>query len=141
MRPLCFRFVDGGLAPYEFVQGGGAAALDLGEERYGAFLRELRGVLEEAGLLDVLGVGLRRGEEGGRVGVEFTSGRANVVVMLEEVLGGDGAVEAMWTFDVVDDGAAGEEEKAEVPIREISKKCVGVCYKDKAKQHHRVHTA
>lgn len=138
ISPLCFRFVADGLAAYEFIHGR-EAAVDLGQDRYVGFLQELRSVLEKAGLLDVLGVGVRQDDAGG-IGAEFTSGRANVVVAVDEMPGADEAVEAVWTFDVAD-GGAGVDGTEGVPLREISKKCVGVCYRDKANQHHRVHTA
>ncbi|KAK4242747.1 hypothetical protein C8A03DRAFT_28977 [Achaetomium macrosporum] len=65
--PSAWRFVDGGLAPYEFVYASTYNTLPipvLTLEQHGDFLAELHAVLSERGLIDVLGLCLLDGPSG-----------------------------------------------------------------------------
>ncbi|KAI0105309.1 hypothetical protein GGR51DRAFT_198364 [Nemania sp. FL0031] len=81
--PAAWRFVDSGLAPYEFIYPH-ATALPiprLTTERHGEFLEELRKVLLDRGLLDVLGLCLLEDKDVDAPALlEIESGRSTITV-------------------------------------------------------------
>ena len=98
IKPLVYRFVDSGVAVCEWTQGNDANEVDLSSPQYAAFVAELRAVLDEVGLIDVLGIFVRQPGDGKMKGVEFTAGRANITLHKDEPTDGGKSVEASWVF-------------------------------------------
>jgi hypothetical protein len=98
IKPLVYRFVDSGVAVCEWTQGNDANEVDLSSPQYAAFMAELRTVLDEAGLIDVLGIFVRQPGDGKMKSVEFTAGRANITLHKDEPTDGGKSVEASWVF-------------------------------------------
>ncbi|OBT52455.1 hypothetical protein VE04_08505 [Pseudogymnoascus sp. 24MN13] len=98
IKPLVYRFVPTGVAVCEWTQGNDANEVDLSSPQYSAFMAELRTVLDEAGLIDVLGIFVRQPGDGKMKGVEFTAGRANITLHKDEPTDGGKSVEASWVF-------------------------------------------
>ncbi|OBT99593.1 hypothetical protein VE01_02895 [Pseudogymnoascus verrucosus] len=98
IKPLVYRFVPTGVAVCEWTQGNDANEVDLSSPQYAAFMAELRIVLDEAGLIDVLGIFVRQPGDGKMKGVEFTAGRANITLHKDEPTEGGNSVEASWVF-------------------------------------------
>ncbi|OBT82529.1 hypothetical protein VE02_08637 [Pseudogymnoascus sp. 03VT05] len=98
IKPLVYRFVDSGVAVCEWTQGNDANEVDLSSPQYSAFTAELRTVLDDAGLIDVLGIFVRQPGDGEMKGVEFTAGRANITLHKDEPTDGGKSVEASWVF-------------------------------------------
>ncbi|KFY29400.1 hypothetical protein V493_02388 [Pseudogymnoascus sp. VKM F-4281 (FW-2241)] len=100
IKPLVYRFVPTGVAVCEWTQGNDATEVDLSSPPYAAFMAELRTVLEDAGLIDVLGIFVRQPSDGEMKGVEFTAGRANITLHKDNPTKGGGTiVEASWVFE------------------------------------------
>ncbi|KFX99133.1 hypothetical protein O988_04028 [Pseudogymnoascus sp. VKM F-3808] len=98
VKPLVYRFVPSGVAVCEWTQGDDANEVDLSSPQYSAFMTELRAVLDDAGLIDVLGIFVRQPCDGESKGVEFTAGRANITLHKANPSEGGTAVEASWVF-------------------------------------------
>ncbi|KFY23518.1 hypothetical protein V491_02505 [Pseudogymnoascus sp. VKM F-3775] len=98
IKPLVYRFVPSGVAVCEWTQGDDANEVDLSSPPYAAFMAELRTVLDEAGLMDVLGIFVRQPGDGDMKGVEFTAGRANITLHKDNPTEGGTSVEASWVF-------------------------------------------
>ena len=99
IKPLVYRFVPSGVAVCEWTQGDDANEVDLSSPQYAAFMAELRTVLDDAGLIDVLGIFVRQPGDGENKGVEFTAGRANITLHKDEPTEGGTSVEASWVFE------------------------------------------
>lgn len=69
VKPLVYRFVPSGVAVCEWTQGDDANEVDLSSPQYSAFMTELRTVLDDAGLIDVLGIFVRQPGDGESKGV------------------------------------------------------------------------
>lgn len=99
IQPVSWRFVDGGVVPYEFT---GNQLDSLPEDRnYDRFVKDLGGSLQRLQLDQMLGLcRITTSSVDSPPTMEFTSGRANVTVPdVMWALGGDSAaVEASWQF-------------------------------------------
>ncbi|KFY45096.1 hypothetical protein V495_03124 [Pseudogymnoascus sp. VKM F-4514 (FW-929)] len=98
VKPLVYRFVPSGVAVCEWTQGDDANEVNLSSPQYSAFMADLRTVLDDAGLIDVLGIFVRQPGDGESKGVEFTAGRANITLHKANPSEGGTAVEASWVF-------------------------------------------
>ncbi|KAK5632304.1 hypothetical protein RRF57_008018 [Xylaria bambusicola] len=81
--PAAWRFVDDGLAPYEFIYAKNhqTAVPILTQERHSGFLKDLRAVLEERALLSVLGLCLLENKDIAAPAMfEVESGRSTITV-------------------------------------------------------------
>lgn len=85
--PAAWRFVEKGLAPYEFTYSnpdGSNPAFVLNTEKHGAFLTELLAVLKERELTDVLGlVALEDKDIDSPPLVEIESGRSTIALNVD----------------------------------------------------------
>ncbi|KFY47102.1 hypothetical protein V494_00170, partial [Pseudogymnoascus sp. VKM F-4513 (FW-928)] len=114
IKPLVYRLLPTGVAVCEWTQGNDANEVDLSSPHYAAFVAELRTILADAGLTDVLGLFVRQPGDGDMKGVEFTAGRANITLHKDNPTEGGTSVEASWVFheEVVEPG--------DVPTRAMS---------------------
>ena len=119
--PLSFRFVDASnkipgleaksvyVGPYESIQlEKGETPFSIREHSWGPFLLDYYKVLKEHGLLNVLGFCVRDKPVQSTPGekpkhkMEYTAGKANIVMELEGEPEPGKSTEAVWTFDVIE---------------------------------------
>lgn len=94
-----WRFVKGGIAPYEFIQPATKMSLNGQME---SFLIEFRALLEKLGLTDILGICfLKPGSLNEPATTEFSAGRANITLDFDLAPDDDDVVDAMWRFSSV----------------------------------------
>ena len=92
-----WRFIDNGIAPYEFTYGAPKISFDC--QRMQAFLLELGAVLRKWSLTDVLSIYyLGENSIDRSCTTEFTSGRANITLPSDISPDDGNVVDAMWQF-------------------------------------------
>lgn len=100
VRGSAWRFIEQGIAPYEFTYDVSSQP-DVGG--FQPFLSELRALLDRLGLLEKLGICvLTGGHLDSTTQVEFTQGRANITLPFD-IAPEDGpnrSIEAVWQFDL-----------------------------------------
>lgn len=90
-----WRFIDEGIAPYEFVRSATETSLAQMEP----FLAEFRTIINKRSLDHVFGIcSLKEESIDGPVTTEFTSGRANITLPFDITPNDGNLVDAMWQF-------------------------------------------
>jgi hypothetical protein len=100
---MSWRFLPGGLAPYEFLYTGSRKTMPptVEIERHGPFIVQLAGVLADCNLLDIFGLCILDDPDINAPGlVEITSGRANIMLDVDIDSPRDapdhGLIESVW---------------------------------------------
>ncbi|KAL9066408.1 MAG: hypothetical protein Q9157_007153 [Trypethelium eluteriae] len=92
-----WRFMEGGLMPYEFTYHGRKVPLD--SFHLQRFLEAVRTILDTFGLMDIFGICLLDGKKiDSSATIEFTSGRANITLPFDIGPYNGVGIDAMWQF-------------------------------------------
>ena len=97
VSPTSWRFIKDGVIPYEFGWG---SESKVSLDDYTDFLAHFSSALQEHGLSEILGLcTLDAFETGGEPSMEFTSGRANIMLPFDVSPNEGGAVDAAWQIE------------------------------------------
>lgn len=100
LRGSAWRFVEQGIAPYEFTYG---LSLQPDVSGFQPFISELKALLDRLELTEKLGICVFAGEDlESTTQVEFTQGRVNITLPFDIApeTGSDRSIEAVWQFDL-----------------------------------------
>ncbi|KAI1175976.1 hypothetical protein F4777DRAFT_597917 [Nemania sp. FL0916] len=126
VRSSAWRFIEQGIAPYEFVYDVSSRPDVSG---FQPFLTELRALLGHLGLMGKLGLCVLTSEDlNSNTQVEFTQGRANITLPFDIAPEGgpNRSIEAVWQFDV-SPGLNIETFNETTPSPLVLKKCKVTC--------------
>ncbi|KAI9747541.1 MAG: N-acetyl-glucosamine-6-phosphate deacetylase [Chaenotheca gracillima] len=97
VTPSSWRFIDGGLTPFEFAHAATNMLLD--QQQTQAFLVEFGAILNKLRLANLFGICALGGRSiDGPTTMEFTSGRANITLPFDIAPDDGNTVDAMWQF-------------------------------------------